>query len=547
MNSIVRSSLVVAFAAGAFFVSSAAFARGGELPAQPRTASQSLAGSQNPFRLIDPGSPEYVALARLTRAGLVKQHAFLIAPGRPLTRYQAALVAAEAINNAKALMHAGESAQLSADDITALQVVYDSVKDDLTTLTARVDADERRIAALEQSRQEQPTGRRDPPEDAGFKPSFELHGEFRIRPIAALDQSGSGLAPSGTPLAPGTTMVRTGMAGDAAVTAGSTGLGQMQSRLRLVGVGHVNPRADFIVRLSTEDTGGANNASLAHNDFSFVQYHVPNSPLSFYGGKLLYCCGTPWLPDGTGLIADAVPIGVAVKWTHPGENPHGMSAWLSVGSLKNAETAPTQVPCPPANIGLTQNILAGHAEYAFTPAWSLQGQFIEEPAQCVTAFRNGQLLSTSTNLQVASFTLSHQFSALFSAVFEGLRRFGTDPNTGTGWTDNNALYLGVRYGKFGQAYASGLDATYIDTGKNSVLGNLDSIVNGVDSPWNFTLPYANNVRTFDLGYSWFFDAQTALRLEYATAMLRAAERDTVGDLIQSDRRSFLILTGTFNF
>ena len=531
-------------------------------PAPQAPAAANLAGSSNPFTLVAPSSPEYEALQRLVADGLVHEHAGLIKSGRPLTRYEAAIVAAEAINTARTLMRNGKSAQVTADDVAALRIVYDDVKDNLTALTARISADETRIAALESNRATQVAQNTEnpSPEPTTFKPSLEIHGEFRIRPVLTNTESGSAQFTNGVAIPDGTPVIRTGTVGDATINTGSTGLGAMQSRMRLVGSGHVSPNADFIVRLSTEDTGGASNPSLVHNDFSFVQYAVPNSPITFYGGKLLYCCGTPWLPDGTGLIADAVPIGMAVKYTAPASEPHALSAWASVGSLKNAET-PTAGPpfdtaasCPTS---LTQNVFAAHAEAVVVPTWKLQGQALVLPSQCVSAVPTGTgLVINTANMTLASVTVDHQFTPEFSGTFELLGRFGNDPSTGTGWTDNGAWYLGFKYGKFGQPYGSGVDATYIDAGKNSIPGNLDSIINGVDSPWNFALPYPNNVRTFDLGYNWFYGANALVRLEWASASLRANEAGLLSTaglppftpvVITGDRHNLLILTGTFNF
>jgi hypothetical protein len=541
----------------------------GNTGAASETQPVSLSNSSNPFVLIDPGTPEYAALQRLVADGLVRKHANLLKSGHSLTRYEAAIIAAEAINNAKRLMRASNSAQLSADDVAALRIVYDDVKDNLTALTARVSADETRIAALETAQGKQlaqatanPSPGASPamapsPEATTFKPSFELHGEFRIRPVLSSSVTTSATDLTGVAIPNGTNVIRTGTQGDATLTTGSSAVGAMQSRMRLVGAGHIASNADFIVRLSTEDTGGAANASLVHNDFSFVQYAVPNSPITLYGGKLLYCCGTPWLPDGTGLIADAVPIGMAVKYT-AANDPMKFSGWLSAGSLKNAESdvllgPPFDTLCP-AN--LTQNIYAGHVEATLASNWKLQGQALDMPQQCVSAVPSGKgLLVNTADLWLASFTIDHQFSTLFSGTFELLGRLGNDPATGTGWTDNGAWLLGFKYGHF-SSYGSGIDATYIDAGKNSIPGSLDSIINGVDSPWNFALPYPNNVRTFDIGANWFYGPNALVRLEWATANLRANEAGLISPtgaapftpvILTGDRRSLLILTGTYSF
>jgi hypothetical protein len=557
MNFSRTPSVLAAVAAAVLALCSPAVA--GNTVSAPDTQARSLSNTANPFVLIDPGTPEYAALQRLVADGLVRKHANLLKSGRPLTRYEAAIIAAEAINNAKTLMRAGNSTQVSPDDVAALRIVYDDVKDNLTALTARVSADETRIAALEtaQGKQVAQNTMNPTPEPTTFKPSFELHGEFRIRPVLSSSFTTSATDVNGLAIANGANIIRTGTQGDATLTTGTTATGAMQSRMRLVGAGHIASNADFIVRLSTEDTGGAANASLVHNDFSFVQYAIPNSPVTLYGGKLLYCCGTPWLPDGTGLIADAVPIGMAVKYT-AANDPMKFSGWLSAGSLKNASSdvllgPPFNSLCP-AN--LTQNIYAGHVEATVASNWKLQGQALDMPQQCVSAVPSGHGLSVSTaDLWLASFTVDHQFSSLFSGTFELLGRLGNDPATGTGWTDNGAWLLGLKYGHFAE-YGSGVDATYIDAGKNSIPGNLDSIINGVDSPWNFALPYPNNVRTIDVGLNYFYGPNALLRLEWATANLRANEAGLISPtglppftpvIVTGDRRNLLILTGTYSF
>lgn len=529
-------------------------------PVATNPVATNLAGSANPFTLIAPTTPEYQALQRLVADGLVHKHAGLLKDGRPLTRYEAAIVAAEAINNARTLMRDGKSAQVTADDVAALRIVYDDVKDNLTALTARINADETRIAALETDRATQVAQNIAPsPEPTTFKPSFELHGEFRIRPINTQSQSGSAEFTNLTPVPPGTNVIRTGTIGDATVTTGLEGFGEMQSRMRLVGDGHISPNADFIVRLSTEDLSGANNPSLVHNDFSFAQYAVPNTPYTVYGGKLLLCCGTPWLPDGTGLIADAVPIGMAVKYTQPSPDPHQISGWLAFASLKNANTP---VLAPPFNVPAcnneSQNLFGAHGEAAVAPTWKIQGQLLVLPGQCVSAVPSGDgLLINTATMTLGSLTITHQFTPLLSGTLELLSRWGNDPATKSGWNDNGAWYLGFNYGKYGTSFNSAFDATYIDTGKNSIPGNLDSIINGVDSPWNFQLPYPNNVQTFDLGYNWFYGPDVGVRFEWATANLRMNEAGLIPGalglppftpvIITGDHHSLLILTGTFNF
>jgi hypothetical protein len=554
MKSLFTRALAAGLWATAFCVSTTA-AWADPAPSVPAAAATSLANSRNPFALVETNSPEYLALQRLASDGLVIQHANLLKDKHALTRYEAAVIAAEAINNAKAYMRDGKNAQLNADDVAALRIVYDDVKDDLTALTARVSADERRIAALEANRspqrdQDQPSNQINPsPSPTPFVPSFEIHGEFRIRPVNSFSTVASATTAQGVPVPNGVPLIRTGMSGDAFVTTGSVGGGQFQSRVRLVSDGHVSPNANFIIRLATEDFGGANNVSFLHNDFSFIQYAIPHSGFSFYGGKLLYCCDTPWLPDGTGMIADAVPIGVALKWSQPSDSAHKISAWASVGSLKNAETLPVPPPtCPTLPVGLTQNIFAAHAEGVVFPTTKLQGQWVTENSQCFTAVpTGGPLLNELASIQTGSLTLNQSIGPLLSITLEALGRFGTDPTTRKSWIDNGAYWVGVNYGRFGLPYHVAFDTTYINSGKNSVASNLDSTINGVDSPWNFLLPFPTNVQTFDIGANWFFGQDALMRLEWATANLRDREAATNGDIITGFHQNYLIFTGRFTF
>ncbi len=515
-----------------------------------------LGSSSNPFDMLQPGSPEFSALGRLAKDGLIKEHAIILAKGQPITRYQAAVVAAEAINNAETLIRQGKTSTLSAADVNDLQVVYADFRNDLAALSARVTAVEKAQAEMH----EEMTSLRSSVQSAaapgstsvaagGKPPSFEIHGEFRVRPVQALNQSASGIVGfAGPGLPAGTTMTRTGTSGDAVgIGLGDNGFGGLNSRMRLVGLGHIGDTGTFIVRLSTEDTGGGNNASLVHNDFSFFEYAVPKMPWTFYGGKLLYCCNTPWLPDGTGLIADAVPIGVAAKWTDPSKSPTKLSAWASAGSLKNAQTGQTFIPSSPNNIGFTQNIWMGHVEGNVGPMTKLQAQMLGTPAQTVTEFRNGALRTNLANITLGSITATHQFTPMLSASVEGAARFGNNPTTGGRWDDNGAIYAAVNYGPSGQQWRGNGRLLYAGTGKNSLINGLDSILNGVDGLWNFQLPYATNVRVWEAGYSWFFAPTGHIDLNYGHSSLGVPEFTAEGNSLTRDDRNLFVLQTVFGF
>jgi hypothetical protein len=511
----------------------------------------SLASSKNPFEMLSPDSAELQALNRLAKDGFIKDHLRALAGGRSITRYQATVIAAEAISNAEAMIHDGKMvADINPKDLQDLQQTFETFKNDLTTLKGRVDTLDTRVTAVEQS---QTTMHNEMVKldqsiagvtTTNAKPGFELHGEFRVRPVNALRQEASGTNDIGTPLPPGATVTRTGVVADgAAVPIGSNGFGQQQARLRLIGTGNIGDTAKYIIRLSTEEQGGANNGlgSFIHNDFDFFEYTIPKTKWTFYGGKLLYCCNTPWLPNGSGLVADAVPIGMAAKWT---SNDNHWSAWGSVGSVKNAETSPT-IFGTGNGTGLTQNVSALQVGANLGPSTYASYQYLGLNSQPATNFINGAPVSALGAVTVNSLFLGHHFTPMLYAQAEGLVRLGNDPTTRTSWRDNGAFLLDVNLGAAG-LYKSTGTARFVTTGKNSVISGY-SIINSVDSIWNGQLPYATNVRLFELGYTYQFDKNGHLDLQYGHSGLGQSERGVDGNILTKDDRNLFVIQTGFNF
>jgi hypothetical protein len=511
----------------------------------------SLAGNKNPFEMLSPDSAELQALNRLAKDGFVKDHLGALNGGKSITRYQATVIAAEAISNAEAMIHDGKMvADINPKDLADLQQTFESFKNDLTTLKGRVDTLDTRVTAVEQSQTSMHNEMVKLDQSiagvtaSNAKPGFELHGEFRVRPVNALQQEASGTNDIGTPLPPGATVTRTGVVADAAaVPIGSNGFGQQQARLRLIGTGNIGDTAKYIIRLSTEEQGGANNGlgSFVHNDFDFFEYTVPKTKWTFYGGKLLYCCNTPWLPNGSGLVADAVPIGMAAKWT---SNDTHWSAWGSVGSVKNAETSPT-IFGTGNGIGLTQNVSAFEIGANLGPSTYASYQYLGLNSQPATNFINGVPVSALGAVTVNSLFLGHHFTPMLYAQAEGLVRLGNDPTTKTSWNDNGAFLFDVNLGA-GGLYKSTGTARFVTTGKNSVISGY-SIINSVDSIWNGQLPYATNVRLFELGYTYQFDKNGHLDLQYGHSGLGKSEQGVDGNILTKDDRNLFVIQTGFNF
>lgn len=521
--------------------------------ATPDHVRISLANAKDPFDVLAPGSPEMAPLYMLARDGFVKNNLSVLDGHTSLTRYQASLIAAEAITNAETMLHdAKPGTTLNPRDLAALQQTFENFKDLLAAQGDRVDGLAGVVAQQPVTTSDAQTSAAAPdPPDENHPPAFELHGEFRVRPVNAYSQNAAGTSPGGVALPAGTTFVRTGAVGDngTAVPIGDIGFGQEQARLRLVGTGHIGDNATFIVRLSAEENAGDTGSPVAggalgawvHNDFDFFDYNVPKTGLDVFGGKLLYCCNTPWLPDGSGLIADAVPIGVAAKWTSPGGR---FSAWGSVGSLKNAETAPTQVP--PNGVGLTQNITAFHVGGSFGML-SVGGQYFALNSQAVTNFVNGKPVFALGPVSVGSLWLGFTPARMLSGQLEVLNRFGNDPTTGKGWDGPTAFLFDLNFGG-GNQYQSAGRFRFASTGKNSALTGLDPIINGVDSMWNAQfLNRSTNLQLFEVGYSYHFDKNGHLDLDYGNAQLGSAETGFDGSRLTKDQHSLFVVTTGFNF
>ncbi|MDQ6766227.1 MAG: hypothetical protein M3Z41_00210 [Candidatus Eremiobacteraeota bacterium] len=515
----------------------------------------SLANSKNPFELLSPDSAEIVALKVLAKDGFITQNAQPLADGKPIMRYQAAMMAAEAITTAETMVHQGKVVAISKMDVAALQQTFESFKADLSTLKGRVDTLDTRVAAVEKSQASMheemtkldQTVAAVVPEKT--KAGFELHGEFRVRPVNSFMQSSAGTDVTGAPLAKGSFVPTAGFNG-ATVPIGNNGFGQMQARLRLVGTGTISDTAKFIIRLSTEENAGANNGlgSWVHNDFDFFEYNLPQSSWNFYGGKLLYCCNTPWLPDGSGLIADAVPIGVAAKWTSMNKR---WSAWGSAGSVKNAETAPTALS--PTGPGLTQNVTAFHLE-SHVGTVLLAYQYLGLNSQQITNFivpagmppTAGSPVTAFGPVTVGSLFINGNITPQLNAQAEFLLRYGNDPTTRKGYADPSAWLVDLAYGSTALWHSQGT-ARYVRTGKNSVLNGF-SIINSVDSMWNAQfLPNATNVQLYELGYFYQFDKNGNLGLQYGHSSLASSQPGTNGSTLTSDNRNLFTVTTRFGF
>jgi len=514
----------------------------------------SLAHSKNPFELLSPDSPEIVALNVLAKDGFITQNTQPLADGKPIMRYQAAIIAAEAITNAETMLHEGKMVAIKQEDVAALQETFDSFKADLSTLKGRVDTLDTRVAAVEKNQASMhdemtkldQTVAAVVPEKT--KAGFELHGEFRVRPVNSFNQSSAGTSITGAQL-PKSSFVPTSGFNGAAVPIGNNGFGQMEARLRLVGTGNISDTAKFIIRLSTEENAGANNGlgSWVHNDFDFFEYNLPHTDWNFYGGKLLYCCNTPWLPDGSGLIADAVPIGVAAKWTSMNKR---WSAWGSAGSVKNAETTPTQLPSGP---GLTQNVTAFHIE-ANAGNVLFAYQYLGLNSQDITNFiipagsppTAGAPVTAFGPVTVGSIFINGNIGSQLNAQGEFLLRYGNDPTTRKGYEDPSAYLVDLAYGGTALWHSKGT-ARYVRTGKNSVINGV-SIINSVDSMWNAQfLPNATNVQLYELGYFYQFDNNGNLGLQYGHSNLATSQPGTNGSTLTSDSRNLFVVTTRFGF
>jgi hypothetical protein len=147
---------------------------------------------------------------------------------------------------------------------------------------------------------------------------------------------------------------------------------------------------------------------------------------------------------------------------------------------------------------------------------------------------------------VGSLYATGHFTPMLSAEGEYLLRYGNDPSTKKRWDGPGAFLFDLNFGGTSQYESSGR-FRYVTTGKNSVISGF-SIINSVDSMWNGQfLPYATNLRLYELGYSYRFDKNAHLDLDYGNSALRGNQIGIDGSTLRKDDRNLFVVTTGFNF
>ncbi|MBV8750459.1 MAG: hypothetical protein JO103_12195 [Candidatus Eremiobacteraeota bacterium] len=577
------------------FASLVAPAVAADAPAAAGTAPLSAAAARAQLESVPANDPAYDELHRLHSDGFLAKHNLdALVAQRLLTRYEVAALTSEAAQEMRdrlALLAQPSPpptptmpslTSVSQADIDAIKALLDRYGSDIDALKADVaalwDATGRthdQVQDLQKQVNRQKIGvtyyLRAPGLFSDHVTAYNggstsvTSGGFAVAPFALL--------PAGTPVTVGN---NPGQIGQNALTAGDSGHGTGYQVLRLTLSGIVNDMVQYRVRLEDRYyfdnavgqsttvpnyciTAGCTGDYPANSTLRLNFANVlltPTKNLSLTAGRFSQGEG----PFGLGY--EDYFNGGAVAY-HNGPLDAAAGYGFGIASLSNSGGA----------VATTGSSYFAQGSYAINPRISAGVSFLANMNYAGQQYFNpsaplkdangntivdvngvpitGAYVATNANEQVATVFGSYHNTHLFADV-EGLHRFGTDPLTGSHWTDADAYWLQVRYG-YPQFHANGnyAEAGLIQAGLNSTAPQTKLV-----GSTSYQLFYLNNPNGYRIGYlgvhHWLGEnAQIGLEYQHyglvPNTILPASSVLCPGCVVTKDNKDALLLETLLSF
>ncbi len=433
-------------------------------------------GDNNPFADVPTDSFAYKAIVQLHDLGYLKGYPDGLFHGkRNLTRYEMAVMVDRVVNELEYQLHDPNGAvRVNAAAIADARMLLDQYGSQIKDLQTKEAALDTRLTTAETTLNR-----------------MQIHAYAYVRAPGTYTETVSAFQPNGTPLKPGTIVKDDAQS----YVVGTNSRGTGYSVFRLIIQGDLDKQASYAVRLENKNffgqanvngldnvnpagptTSTYNTGGLLRLNYAYLKYQFTNSPVYLEAGKYT-------------LRSD--PLGLAYDNDYYNGGLFGFKnskvyGWLGFGQTGGPDlgsTSPFAYVPGPASSGAvpnTQFIVLAHVGVTPTSRALITGSWVE-----LQGYKNNfwwTLKQTyqplQANLSVGAIGASYQFGPSLNLAVQGLTRFGNDPTTLKGWTDNKAFWGVVNVGHTAQKINNNfMELGWIGTGAHSVL-NPETWVNG---------------------------------------------------------------------
>lgn len=446
-------------------------------------------GDNNPFADVPTDSFAYKAIVQLHDLGYLKGYPDGLFHGkRDLTRYEMAVMVDRVVNELEYQLHDPNGAvRVNATAIADARMLLDQYGSQIKDLQTKEAALETRLTTAETTLDR-----------------MQIHAFAYVRAPGTYTETVSAFQPNGTPLKPGTVVKDDAQS----YVVGTNSRGTGYQDFRLIFSGNLDKQASYAVRVENKNFYGQantygidtttaapsvtlyNKGGLFSINYAYLKYQFNHSPAYFEAGKYT-------------LRSD--PLGLAYDNDYYNGGLFGFKSpkaygWFGFGQTGGPDLGSASPftyvtgPAGAAAVPNTQFIMLAHAGVTpnsralITASWvELQGYKNNFWWTLKQAYQPLQ-----ANLSVGAVGASYQFGPALNVALQGLTRFGNDPTTLKGWTDNKAFWgqilVGHQTAATNNNYA---ELGWIGTGLHSVL-NTETFLNG--TPWytNYYTGQAND-------------------------------------------------------
>ncbi|HXW51342.1 MAG TPA: S-layer homology domain-containing protein [Candidatus Acidoferrales bacterium] len=468
-------------------------------------------GDNNPFADVPTDSFAYKAIVQLHDLGYLKGYPDGLFHGqRDLTRYEMAVMVDRVVSEMEyQLQDPNGAVRMNAQAIADARALLDEYGSDIKDLQQKEASLETRMTTAETTLDR-----------------MQIHAFAYVRAPGTYTETVSAFQPNGTPLKPGTVVKDDAQS----YVVGTNGRGTGIEDFRLIFSGNLDKQTSYAVRVENKDYFGQantygidtttatpsvtlyNKGGLFSLNYAYLKYQFDHSPVYVEAGKYT-------------LRSD--PLGLAYDNDYYNGGLLGFKSpkvygWFGFGQTGGPDLGSTSpfayVPGPvnAASVPNTQFIMLAHAGITPSTKALVTGSWVELQGYSNNFWDNAQqkYIPLHANLSVGAIGASYQFVPVVTAQVQGLMRFGNDPTTGVGWTDNDAfwgqLLLGHPAPLANQNFA---ELGWIGTGAHSVL-NTETFLNG--TPWytNYYTGQANDRKMAYIGLHHWLNQYMRIGVNY---------------------------------
>lgn len=475
------------------------------------------AADPNPFDDVSPSDPAYQAVVRLYHEGLIKGYPNGYFDGKRLiTRYEMAIIVDRAVTELEAQLGTTQTAfQVTQDEIADARYLLNTYGDQIKGIQAKQAALTQTTTTL-----------------ASTLDKAQIHFYSYLRAPGTYSETVTATTPTGATL-PANTLITDGVSN---YVTGTNARGTGIQVLRLIVSGNLDKQTSYAIRLENKNYFGQANVNgldtlnpteTAYNDQGFLRlnyfyarYQFSHSPLYAIGGKY------PMSEDLGLAYSNDYYNGGLLGFTG---RLNGFIGFGEQGGPDLGSTSPfAYVPTGAASTGSlphTQFAVNGHLEEQFSPKFSLGANFIDLQAlpQKIYSPKALNFISFNQPLAAGSIAANASFTPFQALSVEYLERFGDNPVTKQGWTDNHALWAQYVLGSSTAiANANNLELGFARTGSNSVVNN-NTGLNGTPFYTGYYTAQANDRHMVYAGLNHFVSTNLRVSIDYVTWGLNVPE------------------------